>query len=151
MEQMKNYFYQVIEWKSGRHEPIVFYHHPMQPGLKVLHYIFDRINAEGYHKLTFSEFTDYWQTRERSSFKAFFNGVELMIEQTTDCMLQASSSFDEFHLLKANSDTFDLNTMPKFEFNNRYLPSEQKVYEMRKTDLRLLKTSLLDWKNRIRL
>lgn len=150
-EQMKGYFRGVIENKFARNEPILFYHHPLQPGLNVIEYIFEEINKQGLENLTFSEYADFWFDRQNSRFKAFHDDNKLMIESGTNLMLQASTGHEGFHLLNSANGWYDLKTIPKTEYRSRYLPSQEKVKEMRRTDMLLLKTSLLDWKNRIRL
>lgn len=151
IEQMKEYFKSVIEDKSARNEPILFYHHPLQPGLNVIEYIFEEINKKGLENLTFSEYADFWIERQNNRSEAFYNGNELKVDSDTNLILLASTGYEGFHLLNSAEDRYDLKTIPKNKYRSRYLPSPEKIEEMRETDLQLLKTSLWDWKNRIRL
>lgn len=150
-EQMKEYFRGVMDQKSARHEPVLFYHHPLQPGLDVVEYIFEEINKKGLENLTFSEYAKFWFKRAEHRFEAFYEDEELKIDSDTNFRLQVFTDHEGFHLLDSAVGRYDLKTIPKIEYRSRYLPSSKKVEEMRKTDLRLLKTSLWDWKNRIRL
>lgn len=151
VDQMKRYFRDLLEGKSARYEPILFYHHPLQPGLNVIEYVFEEINQQGLENLTFSEYADFWFRRRNNRFEAFYDGNELMVDSDTNLILQASTGHEGFHLLNSEEDRYDLKTIPKIEYRSRYLPTPEKIEEMRETDLRLLKTSLWDWKNRIRL
>lgn len=149
--QMSRYFNQVIENKTSRFEPILFYHHPMQSGIDVIEQIFKEINKKDFKNLTFSEYADFWIKRKKNTFEAYYDGITMEINSNNSQIFQASTDHQGFHLLQAEADQFDLNTIPKNEYRSRDLPSYKKIEEMHTTDLRLLKTSLWDWKNRIRL
>lgn len=150
-EQMNRYFDRVIENKSSRFEPILLYHHPMQPGIEVIEHLFKEINKQEFQPLTFSEYADFWVRRKRNNFEAYYDGIELKIDSTENQFFQSSADHNGFHLIQAETDQLKLTKTPKYEYRSRDLPSTEKIEEMHRTDLRLLKTSLWDWKNRIRL
>jgi hypothetical protein len=152
-DEMKKYFKQVFDQKLGRFEPIFFYHHPLQTGLDVMDDIFEMVKEHDLHNMTFSDFARFWKSRDQFLFEAWFQNDEIQIEKISenDLLLNISMDHNSFDLLESNNIKFDLSKTPNFKYSNFYLPEPQQVHELRKRDLRLLKTSLLDWKNRIRL
>lgn len=148
---MAAYFAQVMQRKLGRFEPVMFYHHPLQPGLQLWDHMFKMVNAQELTKCTFLEFSEFWNTRAETNFQAFHDGDALLIKsESTTQYFQISNSHSGFDLVKAGTRT-DLKESNDFQYANHYLPDPKQVTKMHKMNLRLLKTSFMDWKNRIRL
>lgn len=152
-QAMETYFHFIINNKAARFEPVLFYHHPLQSGLMCWEHIFKRVNAEKYTKLTFADFATFWKHRRAMSFQAFAEGdeIEIRCESAPDLWLQISSGHAAFHLTPARNSRIQLSQIPKFEYSKQYLPEPGQVEEMRTKDFKLIKSSLLDWKNRNRL
>ncbi|MEX0723943.1 MAG: polysaccharide deacetylase family protein [Gracilimonas sp.] len=152
--EMTNYFKQVLNYKSARFEPVIFYHHPLQPGLNVIEDILGQIMQQEFVNLTFSEFAQFWRNRTEQTFKAVIKNGKLEIQtekESKELLFTVANDHNGFHLLKTLDSSSDLKNYPIYNYSKRYLPNPQEIMDMRKTDLRLIKTSLLDWKNRIRL
>jgi|AntRauTorcE11897_2_1112592.scaffolds.fasta_scaffold01519_6 peptidoglycan/xylan/chitin deacetylase (PgdA/CDA1 family) len=152
--EMIDYFKQVFGYKSARFEPVIFYHHPLQPGLDVIDYILGKIVQEEYVNLTFSQFAQFWSSRSEQIFEAVIIDGELQIQaekESEELLFSVANDHNGFSLLKAQKGLINLKNHPKYDYSKRYLPNPQEIENMRKIDLRLIKTSLLDWKNRIRL
>src|SRR5690554_2457775 len=62
---MKKYFDQVIETTLALQQPLILYHHPLQPGLDVVEHIFKRVTDLGFKNLSFQEYAEFWQTRSQ--------------------------------------------------------------------------------------
>lgn len=152
-QAMETYFHFVMNNKAARFEPILFYHHPLQSGLMCWEHIFRRVNAEKYTKLTFADFATFWKNRQELKFRAFTEGdeIEIQCESASGLLLQISSGHTEFYLAPAKFSQLQLSQIPKFEYSKQYLPEPEQVEEIRKKDFKLLKSSILDWKNRKRL
>lgn len=153
ISEMSTYFDFVLINKLERFEPVLFYHHPLQTGLKAIDFLFRRVKAEKLTNLTFTKFADFWRKRRDFKFEAFWDGKAMKIKSPTDkeIFLQVFKNHNQFELFPAGDSEFQLSQTPEFEFSKQYLPEPEQVIDMRKKDFKLAKTSLLDWKNRIRL
>jgi hypothetical protein len=152
-KEMTAYFQAVLRKELSRFEPVIFYHHPMQSGLDSLEPVFEEVNRRGLSKLTFVQYARFWQARNVCSFEAYFEDGNYFISKISDTkqLLQVSLDHTNFSLITSNeADNHAINTAD-FEYTNSYLPSVEQVEQMRKYSFKLLKTSLLDWKNRNRL
>lgn len=152
-EQMAVYFIQTLNRKLGRFEPVFFYHHPLQPGLEAIDKLFYEVNQHNLHTMTFAEFAEFWEHRRVFNFEAFYDGDKLMLnsDAQSDAYLQVSKNHDHFYLMKNHTGESRISDKQKFEYSNCYLPDPEEAISMNRTDLRMIKTSLFDWKNRIRL
>ncbi|MAO64755.1 MAG: hypothetical protein CL666_07120 [Balneola sp.] len=148
---MASYFAQVLQRKLGRFEPVIFYHHPLQPGLQVWDHLFKLINAQELTNLTFLEFAEFWNSRAQINFEAVFDGNSVLIESDSASQyFQVSNSQTGFSLVQAGSKS-DVKESNDFQYANHYLPDAKQASKLHKMNIRLLKTSFMDWKNRIRL
>lgn len=152
--EMAAYFAHILEQKKGRFNPIIFYHHPLQPGLKVLDHVFELVNTYSLTKMTFNEYASFWKIRAAREFQVLFDlenrNAHLEYSSDADQFIQVSFSHDRFDLLKPG-ESVDAQKIAEFEYSNSYLPSIKEIKNLRKPSLRVMKTSLIDWKNRIRL
>lgn len=153
IEDMKGYFEDVLLNKLSRFEPALFYHHPLQPGLSVIDHLLELTDIHEFENLTFGEFAGFWKERERFTFEAYLDDGKVTIEKSSDPdkLIQVSINHSEFDLVSTSEDIINLTKTTKLKFSKPYLPQPEEVHEMRKRDLNLLKTSLIDWKNRGRL
>ena len=149
-EDMIHYFEKVMTNKMSLYEPVLLYHHPLQPGLEAIEYIFKRAASEKLENLTFLEFADFWKKRKDVSFKSFFENEILEIENSSDynILFEVSNSFKGFDLI--NSSAFKFEKNPAFKYQRPSLPSPNEIKSLKKNTFRLFKTSMLDWLNRKR-
>ena len=150
---MKRYFEQVLENKIAGFEPVIFYHHPMQPGLEVWDSIFGKVNDLGLTKLTFRDFAAFWEKRTNAHFEAYVypGRDQVQLKSTSGLLIQQSKDHSSFSLNHMSEEIIHVSEPPTFEYGERYLPSAQEIESMRSYKLDLLKTSFLDWKNRKRI
>lgn len=150
LEDMIHYFEKVITNKLSLYEPVLLYHHPLQPGLEAIEYIFRRAANEEFENLTFLELADFWKKRKDVSFKSFFENEILEIENSSDynTLFEVSNSFKGFDLI--SSSAFKLEENPAFKYQRPSLPSPYEIKSLKKNTFRLFKTSMLDWLNRKR-
>lgn len=153
VEEMKSYFEEVLRNKLSRFEPALFYHHPLQPGLSVIEHLLELSDVHDFENLTFAQFASFWKEREAFTFDAYMKDGRVFIEKSSDSkkLIQVSVNHMEFDLVTTEKPLTDLTKTSKLKYSNPYLPNPNEVSEMRRRNLQLLKTSLLDWKNRIRL
>ncbi|MEX2605695.1 MAG: polysaccharide deacetylase family protein [Gracilimonas sp.] len=152
-EEMSTYFKSILQQKAGRFEPAIFYHHPLQPGLESVINLFKQVNTLGLKKMTFNDFADFWDSRQKQRFHAVLENDRIILSENyePELFLQVSKNHQEFYLVKGSESEIDLSKTAEFKFSNHYLPDANEAAEMNTNDLRLMKTSLFDWKNRIRL
>lgn len=150
--QVADYFLNVMKAKMNRYEPVIFYHHPMQPGLDSLTKVFAKINDQQFTKLTFKEYAAFWENRSSCTFQAVFDGDRVMVNSISDpdLLLQSYTEHDSFNLLNVHqtNEVNEISISSDFKLTNSYLPSAEEAEILRRRDLSLIKTSLLDWKNR---
>lgn len=153
VQEMASYFKFVLNNKIARFEPALFYHHPMQPGLAAIEDLFEMVNDHKLKSISFLEFARFWLSRQEFSFEAWLEDGEVKVERLTDHgkYLQVLTGHRSFYLMKGSDDKTASVKTSEFEYSNSYLPEPDEVKNMRNRNLQLIKTSLLDWKNRIQL
>ncbi|HCD51000.1 MAG TPA: hypothetical protein DEQ34_01035 [Balneolaceae bacterium] len=152
VDEMEVYFDGVIKKKKARFEALMLYHHPMQPGFKLFESMFTKIRKLGFHPISYSDFSSFWNNRIRSSFYAGFDphtGILTIPETDTPlCIMADHNSFtitDSGLNKKLNSIDF------KYRFGNIEHLNRTQVNSLHSDTISLIKTSILDWKNRIKL
>ncbi len=153
-DEMKEYFMNLLEEYSARFKNTIFYHHPLQPGTELWKDIFNKVNESGLTKLTFSEYASFWNKRGNTKYEARISAEsnELVITGTEpEVLLQVSSAHSEFELLKPSPDE-NLSASENFSYHDsgEKLTNED-IQSLKSKKLQLLKTSMLDWRNRKRL
>lgn len=153
IEEMKEYFLTVMDSKLARHENVAFYHHPMQSGTELWDEVFSKVSEQNLCALSFSEYADFWKTRIQSKFEAYLDpetkAITLSGEATSNFM-QVSGSHTDFELLKVNGQQ-EVQSSGKFNYYDKKPLNKEDLKELRSKKLQLIKTSLLDQKNRITL
>ena len=151
VKDMISYFEAIMTNKLSLFEPVLFYHHPLQPGLEAIEYIFKRAAHEKLENLTFNQFADFWNKRKNISFKTFFKEHILDIESSDDNnqLYEVSNSFEGFDLIEASESKTGENHA--FKYQKPSLPSFDEIKALEKRSFQLLKTSMLDWLNRNKL
>ena len=148
--EMADYFSRHFKHKLSRFETSVFYHHPLQPGLKAIERLFELVEEYGLNKLTFNEYAQFWKKRAATNFEIYLEDEHVVVSSDSDLLYQFSNSHDGFTLIESGTK-ISTNTPSNFKFSNYYIPEAEQLKSIRATDLRLLKTSLLDWRTRIHL
>ncbi|MEX0609094.1 MAG: DUF2334 domain-containing protein [Balneolaceae bacterium] len=153
VSEMTTYFEFILINKLARFEPVIFYHHPLQDGLEAIEHMIKRVSAEKLVNLTFAQFADFWRKRRDFRFQAFWDGTALEIISPTDneIFFQVSNNHQSFGLISSGVQKMEKQNFSGLEYAKQYLPEPNQVNEMRDRDIKLIKTSILDWKNRIRL
>ncbi|MDR9415957.1 MAG: polysaccharide deacetylase family protein [Gracilimonas sp.] len=148
---MAVYFAQILQQKLGRFKPVFFYHHPLQKGLIVWDHLFEIARQQELHIITFSEFLAFWEKRNKNDFNAIYDQNTLVIHSNSKEMyFQYATDHTGFSLIRAGQKV-ELHKSNEFQYSNYYLPSTKQTRKLFQKDLRLLKTSILDWKNRNKL
>ena len=154
LQEMKEYFMGLIDIKTSSYQNTVFYHHPLQPGTEVWKEIFAKVNELDLTKLTFQEYASFWEQRAKTSYSAAINleSGELSFSGGLEGMLiQVSKSHSSFELIRQTSEQ-QISSSGNFNYHHPAKKiSEKDINLLKSNKLQLLKTSLLDWKNRIRL
>lgn len=153
LEDMNTYFLGVMENKLARNEPVLFYHHPLQTGTELWNEIFKKVNELELTKLSFSEYATFWKQRLASKLIVSINPEtkEIVFNGTTDGLLiQISKDQSSFELIKVNENQ-EIQSPGEFNYHATKQPIKEEIEKMSSGKLQLLKTSLLDWKNRKRL
>ncbi len=88
---IKQYFRSQVNAMIRRHDPLIFYHHPLQPYEDILHNLF--VYVQGLQKrglslgyLTFSEWAQWWIRRVQTRFSVHYcvSKAELQINSHSD-------------------------------------------------------------------
>lgn len=153
-KEMKDYFVEVLIQKIGKRHNVVFYHHPLQPGTKLWNDIFSKVNELSLTKLSFSEYASFWQKRINTNFTASIETEDKTLSfsgELGDILIQVTNSHTSYELIKANHDN-EITNSGKFKYHEAYSKlTESDIKELKGDKFQLIKTSLLDWKNRIKL
>lgn len=153
IEEMKDYFETVLNQKLARFENVVFYHHPLQPGTELWNDLFSKVNELKLCKLSFQEYAKFWKQRAKASFQAHVDPETKAVKlagDATELLIQVSGSHNDFELLTADNEQ-EIQSSGKFSYHERKLLTKEELKTLRASKLQLIKTSLLDQKNRIKL
>ncbi len=154
LKEMKEYFSEVLENKRNRHENIVLYHHPLQTGTEVWNEIFSKVNDLKLTKLSFKEYAFFWKKRISAQYSASIDTANNALSfsgELEDIFIQVSNSHTSFELIQANGDN-EVKNSGEFKYHTHAKKlTESEFKELKGSKLQLIKTSLLDWKNRIKL
>lgn len=152
-DEMKAYFLDMMDQKLRTYEPVIFYHHPMQAGLKLFDTVFGEANKRSLTNLTFREFSEFWKKRDKTTFRASFDGQSGQIEKISDTstLFEVSFRHGDSQLIKGENSVFVPTNKPTIQYeyperNNAMISSTSFIQK-----LKLLKTSILDFRNRERL
>jgi len=153
IDEMYKYFKMVMDQKLSRHLPVIFYHHPLQPGLKVFESIFQNVKKEGLTNLTFEEFANFWEERNKCTFKASYDGANGHLNHVTNQsqLFEISFQHNSSQLLNGNNQAFNFASEQSIQY---HYPENKKVTYPEPgliKKLKLLKTSTFDYRNRERL
>ncbi|MGB0347411.1 MAG: hypothetical protein ACPGGA_07990, partial [Balneolaceae bacterium] len=154
VSEMESYFETVLIQKNNQFQNVIFYHHPLQPGLELWKNIFRKVNALNLNKLTFSEIADFWKSRINSIINVFYDDKLLTLtcdSSNSNLLLEVSVNSKEFYLIKASQVNQPLNMFEAFKTPKTQFVSNETIKELNGERVQLLKTSILDWKNRRRL
>lgn len=78
--QMREYFNLMLDWKSARSEPLIFYHHPSDRHWGVLDELFRQADERGVLKTTLGEYAAWWNRRTGTSVDVVLRGEVLDLE-----------------------------------------------------------------------
>ncbi len=150
--EMEQYFSKSLKRKLARHYPVVFYHHPLQSGTSLWNSIFEEVNELGLTKLSFLEYAIFWKKRISTSFEAFFEEAsgEVTFRGSSDLIYQQSNDHQAFNLIHIKDSDKVIKTSTK-SFAEISHPTIEELKELTSSSFQLLKTSILDWRNRKKL
>lgn len=149
---IQNYFNFILNQKLQLWKPIVFYHHPMQYAFDIFDDIFSKVNSQKLTNLTFTEYAQFWKKRNATKVECTFDGNSVSLNANNkDCLFYIANSFDGFGLEKPNTKIDSTQITSTFKYHTTSIPSVNEIEELSVNKLQLLKTSLIDWKNRNRL
>ena len=154
IDDMMRYFLGVLDQKVSDFENTVFYHHPLQPGLELWNSVFERVNELGLTKLSFLEYAHFWKSRTEATFEAWFDAKKKELRcnsSNNELFVKISFEQDAFYLLQAKETNAPLKNEDKIHSTPPPTLSAGELDELKSNPLQLLKTSLLDWRNRKRL
>lgn len=152
-KRMLSYFHEVMDRKIENNLPVVFYHHPLQPGSGLFESIFNRVNEEEITNLTFGEYADFWYRRQKCSFKAYVIGNNIQFKNVSDTsqLFELFYQHDDSQLVVSKNSGPSIIKKRTIEHNliqaNELTAKNQGLINK----IRLLKTSILDFRNRKRL
>lgn len=152
--EMEQYFKLILDQKIEYLQNVIFYHHPMQVGLNIWKKIFEEVNRLGLPKLTFSEIADFWIHRKKYNVNTYFDKRTSFLTckySNYNYLLSVSINFDDFFLLRATEMNKPLASFNSIPNPKQHYLSKESIEELNGNRIKLLKTSIFDWKNRIKL
>ncbi|HCI71616.1 MAG: hypothetical protein CL662_05465 [Bacteroidetes bacterium] len=152
ISDMENYFLDIYQQKTSLFKPVFFYHHPMQTGLSLFKKIFEQAQSDELTNLTFNEFAEFWHDRNNFEFTAFFEDGNISLKTNmTDKYLYISNSPEGFELITSKKELVIKSVNTSFKYGTRSIPSLQSLKKLHSNSFQIIKTNILDWKNRYRL
>ena len=152
ISDMENYFLDIYQQKTSLFKPVFFYHHPMQTGLSLFKKIFEQAQSDELTNLTFNEFAEFWHDRNNFEFTAFFEDGNISLKTNmTDKYLYISNSPEGFELITSKKELVIKSVNTSFKYGTRSIPFLQSLKKLHSNSFQIIKTNILDWKNRYRL
>ena len=157
-EDFKGYFKRIIEAKTAQWQPIMLYHHPLQPGANALDFAMRYANEKGIHWLRYDEWAEFWIKRSEQRYRLEYSASQGIIagEIHGDLPILIKTDHDRGFLLyqeqaksgvKIEEQKHSLYWKPHTEslVNKMFLEERfSKPWE-------LWKESLIQYRNRIRI
>lgn len=149
-DDIRTYFESKTELHKLSHEPLIFYHHPMQKGIDMWKNLFTDLISGSFQAVTFSELLNWFKKRQRTSFEAYAEpgSVQVICEDENDLCLNFSMNMDFFDLLSFRSQTMPQHSKGSYPVVSDPRPANIDVKKPRKTDISLIKTGIFDSRNR---
>ncbi len=151
LKDVERYFKTILNDKLSLWKPVFFYHHPLQYGLEVFESIFKEAVQKELCNLTFLEFARFWKKRNKTSFSVTIENQKIQLHSDANLLFYISNKPNEFELINSAHNILTTDFNSSFKYDTSSLPSANEIDELSNNKLRLMKTSLIDWKNRVRL
>ncbi|RNC85509.1 MAG: DUF2334 domain-containing protein [Balneola sp.] len=151
--EMTIYFEKVLESKLVRSFPVIFYHHPLQQGLAVWDTIFKKVNKLGLTKLSFLEYSGFWKERLLNKYEAYFDTSNQELSFSTESeglIYQKSFDHNNFELISID-EASNIEILARESYQKLSHQPINELKELTSSTFQLLKTSILDWRNRKKL
>lgn len=150
---MEEYFLNYAEQQIGLQKPLMLYHHPMQKGHEALKSIFKWVNEMKLPSLSFIEIASFCQERASLSFEAHLHNGALTISTQSDSkfLFGVQSKIDSIQVMPQTKQQHSTESGELITLSTQKAFTEQQLSKLKGNRLALLKTSIIDWKNRERL
>lgn len=120
--EMMNYFDFIIHKKNCINEPLIFYHHPNDGNLEVIHHVFNKIKNFNYPSYSFIDYAEWWKNRQIGEYSAFVDGKILKLDINKSCSYSLRlTKEDNKEIFVHDSGTFDLSSL---NWQEKKLPFE---------------------------
>ncbi|MFN1833951.1 polysaccharide deacetylase family protein [Balneola sp. MJW-20] len=150
LDDMKVYFLNQIREHQSDQTPLILYHHPMQKGFEVWDEILKSAIIDDFNPITMEGLRAWYNHRSTSSFSAVVENDSIRIEcdPQEDLCFNISREIKKFDLLKFKERTVSTNVSSSFKLKTPYTPPDLDIKKNRRTDINLIKTGIIDSRNR---
>lgn len=149
--EMTEYFEMILAKKLRSREPVFFYHHPMQIGINVWKSVFKKVQNSELNPITFLEYALFWKQRNEALIEAKFdrkNKVLTLDSSDNNIFVKIAFSSKSYRLMPTSKTSKPLDSVKEYEWVDPDFPSPKTQSELQRGKMQLIKTSLLDWRNR---
>ena len=110
------------------------------------------VQSDRLTNLTFNEYAQFWNERTNFEFKAFYEDGNISLRTNmTNKYLYISNSSNEFDLISSKKELVIKSVNTSFKYETCSIPSVQSLDKLHSNPFQIIKTNILDWKNRYRL
>jgi hypothetical protein len=149
--QTLSYFKQVIEQQASRLEPTILYNHPQQVGEKISAKFFKKLAWQKTCNWTMGAYARWWKERHQLRFEATLRNGRIHISSRYPSSSQRVVVFVDskhYSILSFNKE-YTIDNLPLTTFKPTTPPEVKKGLSEFYYNFRLLKTSCLDFINRL--
>ncbi len=109
---MIRYFDMVIQKKISVQEPLVFYHHPNDENIEVIHFIFNKIKNLQIPSYSFINFAKWWKKRIKENYSAKLDGdtLSIQLQESSNYFLRLTNKNNQ-EVFIGNSGTYNLEQL----------------------------------------
>lgn len=130
---MIRYFELITQKKINNQEPLIFYHHPNDENIEVVHYLFNKIKNLQIPAYSFLSYAKWWKNRVEVDYSARFENKSLEVEfkESNKCALRITNKENQETFI-SNSGSYDISQL---KWQMKPVPSElprdfNKIYKM---------------------
>ena len=153
-ERMVDYYRGVIDRKIQTHQSIIFYHHPTHERWDVVEGIIESGRRKGVRFMSFGEYANWWQLRERAQIEGSVEGDQLFLRsREREKEVHVDILFPDGTTGQIQNDgqhgMTDISRRSPHEFSSSQIPQE-KIDHLRNFSFTVARRALRDYLIRIR-
>ncbi|MBK98061.1 MAG: hypothetical protein CL672_04625 [Balneola sp.] len=151
------YFKRYMDIQHGLQQPLMLYHHPLQPGFASIEFILKYAQELGLQWLSYSDWCAFWTQRATEQCNIYYHRPSRQLHSKIKPSLfyELKQDTRDFAIIKPNDwdsqKVFPMNTLTLRKIHCETMADEKFLQNRFSNKWRLLKETIIQNRNRIRL